>query len=260
MITFKLRYAKQWIKTSDHNNAKLLKKIWFKFHSFEVPSLPVIHSSLYLFHVVIKQLFSDVMRVIYFTPLFKSRVINCPKRLYLYGGLPVVIGSLDISMGDDIKLAAMTTLSGRSVSNVIPTLEIGNNVGISCRTSISVGRKIIIGNNVLIAGNCFLAGYPGHPIDAKSRALGLPETDEQVGDIILEDDVWLATGVKVMPGVTIGQGTIVAAGSVVTKNLPNNVLAGGVPAKVIKSLDKVVGDNVDGDNVDGDNVDGDSNV
>lgn len=245
MITFKLKYAKQWVKTSDQKWAKLLKRIWLALHLIEMPTLPVIHSALYFFHVSIKQLFANLFRVIYYTPIFKSRLINCPKRFYLYGGLPVVIGSLDISIGDDVKLAAMTTLSGRSVGDQIPSLEIGNNVGISCRTSISVGRKVVIGNNVLIAGNCFLAGYPGHPIDAKNRALGLPETDEQVGDIILEDDVWLATGVNVMSGVTIGQGTIVAAGSVVTKDLPCNVLAAGMPAKVLKSLDINEGDRHD---------------
>jgi acetyltransferase-like isoleucine patch superfamily enzyme len=242
MMTFKIRYAKQWVKTSDQKSALFLKKMWFFVKSFEVPSLPIIHSALYFLHVFIKQVFADVMRIFYYTPILKSRINNKPKRLYLYGGLPVVIGSLDITMGNNVRLAAMTTLSGRSVGNVIPKLEIGNNVGIAWRTSISVGRKVQIGNNVRIAGDCFLAGYPGHPIDAKNRALGMPDTEEQVGDIILEDDVWLATGVKVMPGVTIGRGTIVAAGSVVTKNLPSYVLAGGAPAKVVKSLDRVDGD------------------
>jgi len=130
----------------------------------------------------------------------------------------------------------MTTISGRAVGHEIPQLLIGDNVGIGWRTSISVGKSIIIGNNVRIAGDCYLAGYPGHPINAKLRALGKPEEDSQVGDIILEDDVWLATGVKVIPGVTIGRGTIVAAGSVVTKDLPSFVLAAGVPARVIKSI------------------------
>ncbi len=58
-----------------------------------------------------------------------------------------------------------------------------------------------------------------------------------MGDIILEDDVWLATGVSVMAGVRIGRGTIVAAGSVVTHDLPAGVLAGGIPAQVIHSLE-----------------------
>ncbi|SGZ12287.1 Probable maltose O-acetyltransferase [Moritella viscosa] len=94
----------------------------------------------------------------------------------------------------------------------------------------------MIEDNVRLAGQVFLAGYPGHPVDAKERAAGLPDHEHQVGDIILKRDVWLATGVRVMAGVTIGEGTIVATGSIVTSDLPPGVLAGGIPAKVIKSL------------------------
>ena len=238
MNTFNVHHAKQWAKTSDSFLAQLIKKLWFKFKAIEMPNIPVVFKLLYLVHVVLKQTMSDVLRILYYTPLLKARLKNNPKQLYLYGGLPVVIGSLDIIMGDKIRLAAMTTISGRAVGQTIPQLIIGDNVGIGWRTSISVGNTIIIGNNVRIAGDCYLAGYPGHPINAKLRALGKPDEDTQVGDIILDDDVWLATGVKVMPGVTIGRGTIVAAGSVVTKDLPSFVLAAGVPARVIKSIEE----------------------
>ena len=238
MNTFNVHHAKQWAKTSDSFLAQLIKTLWFKIKALEMPNIPVVFKLLYLVRVVLKQTVSDVLRIIYYTPLLKSRLKNNPKGLYLYGGLPVVIGSLDIIMGDKVRLAAMTTISGRAVGDNIPQLIIGDNVGIGWRTSISVGNTIILGNNVRIAGDCFLAGYPGHPINAKLRALGKPDEDSQVGDIILDDDVWLATGVKVMPGVTIGRGTIVAAGSVVTKDLPSFVLAGGVPAKVIKSIEE----------------------
>lgn len=236
MNTFNIHHAKQWAKTSDSFLAQLIKTLWLKIKVIEMPNIPLVYKLLYIIHVVLKQTISDVLRIIYYTPLLKSRLKNNPKQLYLYGGLPVVIGSLDIIMGDKVRLAAMTTISGRAVGHEIPQLLIGDNVGIGWRTSISVGKSIIIGNNVRIAGDCYLAGYPGHPINAKLRALGKPEEDSQVGDIILEDDVWLATGVKVIPGVTIGRGTIVAAGSVVTKDLPSFVLAAGVPARVIKSI------------------------
>lgn len=238
MNTFNIHHAKQWAKTSDSFLAQLIKTLWLKIKVIEMPNIPLVYKLLYIIHVVLKQTISDVLRIIYYTPLLKSRLKNNPKQLYLYGGLPVVIGSLDIIMGDKVRLAAMTTISGRAVGHEIPQLIIGDNVGIGWRTSISVGKSIIIGNNVRIAGDCYLAGYPGHPINAKLRALGKPEEDSQVGDIILEDDVWLATGVKVMPGVTIGRGTIVAAGSVVTKDLPSFVLAAGVPASVIKSIEE----------------------
>ena len=117
-----------------------------------------------------------------------------------------------------------------------PELIIGKNCGIGWQTTIAVGRTIRLGDNVRISGRAFLAGYPGHPIDAKARAAGLPDTEDQIGDIVLEDDVWLGTNATVSAGVTIGKGTIVAGGSVVTKDLPPGVLAGGVPAKVIRKL------------------------
>lgn len=66
----------------------------------------------------------------------------------------------------------------------------------------------------------------------------MPETDDQVGDIILEDDVWLATGVTVLAGVTIGEGTIVGANSTVTGDLPPMSIAAGSPAKVVRRLDE----------------------
>ncbi len=237
MISLNLNNAKQWAKTSDNFLALLIKSLWFKLKAIEVPNIPFLFKLLYLSHIVLKQTFSDVFRILYYTPIFKSRLKNNPKQLYLYGGLPVVIGSVDITMGDKVRLAAMTTISGRTVGQTPPQLTIGNNVGIAWRTSISVGNKITIGDNVRIAGDCYLAGYPGHPVNAKLRALGQPEHESQVGDITLEDDVWIATGVKIMPGVTIGRGTIVAAGSVVTKDLPTFVLAAGVPARVIKSIE-----------------------
>ena len=237
MSTFNVNNAKQWAKTSDHIFAQLIKKLWFKIKAIEMPNIPFVFKPLYFIHLVLKQTISDVMRIVYYTPLLKSRLKNNPKQLYLYGGLPVIIGSLDIVMGDKVRLAAMTTICGRTVGQSIPQLIIGDNVGIAWRTSISVATKITIGNNVRIAGDCYLAGYPGHPINAKLRAQGKPEHDSQVGEITLEHDVWLASGVKVMPGVTIGHGTIVAAGSVVTKSLPSYVLAGGIPAKIIRSIE-----------------------
>lgn len=238
MNTLNIHYFKQWAKNSDSALAKFIKALWFKIKAIEMPNIPIIFKLLYMVHLVLKQSVSDVLRIVYYTPIFKSRLVNQPKQLYLYGGLPVVIGSLDITMGDKVRLAAMTTISGRAVGSEIPQLIIGDNVGIGWRTSISVGRKVTIGDNVRIAGDCYLAGYPGHPIDAKLRAMGKPDDESQIGDIILADDVWLATGVKVMPGVSIGQGTIVAAGSVVTKDLPSYALAAGSPARVIKSIEE----------------------
>lgn len=169
--------------------------------------------------------------------MFRGRLQTAGKGLYLYGGLPYISGPVEIILGEDCRVSGQSTFSGRSCHPTPPRLIVGNNVDIGWMTTIAVGNQVVIGNNVRIAGRAFLAGYPGHPINAEARALGMPDTDEQVGDIILEDDVWLATGVSVMAGVKIGRGTVVAAGSVVTSDLPAGVVAGGIPARVIRSIE-----------------------
>ena len=90
---------------------------------------------------------------------------------------------------------------------------------------------ITIGNNVLVAPRvCFYTA--GHPIAPSVRNTGL----EFAAPITVEDDVWIGGNVTVLPGVTIGTGTIVAAGSVVTKDLPAGVIAAGNPCRVLRPI------------------------
>lgn len=231
-----LQRIKKWVKAEQHPMARGLKSLHSQMHNFEIPAFSLVFKPLRLSHLLMTNTLSAFARVLYWTPMFKTRLSSPCKRLYLFGGMPLVLGPLDISVGDNCRLSGQTTFSGRWSGSKTPQLIIGNNVGIAWQTTIAVGSKVIIGDNARIAGRGFLAGYPGHPVDPVARAKGQPDLDDQVGDIILEQDVWLGSGVTVMKGVTIGRGTIVAAGSVVTQSLPAYVLAGGVPAKVIKPL------------------------
>ncbi|MDD1783952.1 acyltransferase [Enterovibrio sp. ZSDZ35] len=231
-----IQATKQWIKTSPSPFARGLFCTLKALLNISMPAPKLIYLPLYHLVTSAGSLWANMTRVFWWTPLFKGRVQEVGKGLYLYGGLPFISGPVSISLGDQCRVSGQTTFSGRTCGNVVPTLLVGSNTDIGWQTTIAVGTTVVIGDNVRIAGRAFLAGYPGHPINAEDRAAGMPELDQQVGDIILERDVWLATGVSVMAGVTIGEGTIVAAGSVVTKDLPPFVVAGGVPAKVLRPL------------------------
>ena len=98
-----------------------------------------------------------------------------------------------------------------------------NNISIVARERIEVGENCLIGDSVTIIDSDF------HEICPTKRHAGFGPTVP----VIINDNVWLGSRVQVMKGVTIGSGTVIAAGSVVTKSLPANVVAGGVPAKVI---------------------------
>lgn len=233
-----LHSIKTWAKNDPSAFAQCIRNVHKGRRSIEVPNLIL---SLYLpvryCHKYLSGFIAEFMRLFYWTPLFKTYLHkDKAKRLNLFGGMPLVIGALKINCGSDCRISGQTTFSGRWSGRKAPELIIGNNVGIGWQTTIAVGQKIYLGDNVRIAGRSIIAGYPGHPVNAQDRAAGLPDLDSQVGDVIIERDVWLGTGVYVMSGVTIGAETIVAAGSIVTKDLPAGVLAAGNPAKVIKKL------------------------
>jgi acetyltransferase-like isoleucine patch superfamily enzyme len=228
---------RQWVKARQHPSADLAYRIAFGMRRFSIPTLPVVHRALYAMHIGVRNLFQLLSRVFWHTPLFQSRLSRPAPGLFLYGGMPLVLGPVQMSFGADCRVSGQTTISGRTSGADLPHLAVGKNCDIGWQTTIAVGRKVQIGDNVRIAGRALLAGYPGHPVDALARARGDADTQDQIGDIVLESDVWLATGVTVLAGVRIGRGTIVGAGSVVTHDLPSGVLAAGVPARVLRTIE-----------------------
>lgn len=110
-------------------------------------------------------------------------------------------------------------------------IEIGENFYTNHNCVILDGAKVTFGDNVFIAPDC---GFytAGHPIDAERRNAGL----EYAYPITVGDNVWIGGGVKVMPGVTIGSNVVIGSGSVVTKDIPDNVVAVGNPCRVIRAI------------------------
>lgn len=111
-------------------------------------------------------------------------------------------------------------------------IHIGDNFFANYNFVVLDAAEVRIGNNVFIAPNVGLY-TAGHPLDENSRNEGI----EYAKPIIIEDNVWIGAGVSVCPGVTIGRGAVIAAGSTVTKDVPPYTLVGGVPAKFIKAIE-----------------------
>jgi acetyltransferase-like isoleucine patch superfamily enzyme len=230
---------RNWIKDRNTPLAKFLYDMAMKIRYFTLPPIPFLHSAIYYLTVGVRNIWSNFLRIFWYTPIFQSRLENPVARLFLYGGVPLIMGGVKIRIGENCRIGGGNlSISGRSYGEKEPELTVGDNCDLGWGSVFMVGRRIVIGDNVRIAANAFFAGYCGHPVDAAARARGEGDREEQIGDIILEDDVWLGTGVTVLRGVTIGRGTIVGASSVVTKSLPPFVLAAGNPARVIRSLDE----------------------
>ncbi|MDE6298903.1 MAG: sugar O-acetyltransferase [Muribaculaceae bacterium] len=110
-------------------------------------------------------------------------------------------------------------------------IEVGDNFFANYNFVVLDGAKVKIGDNVFIAPNVGLH-TAGHPLEAAPRNEGL----EYARPIVIEDDVWIGAGVQVCPGVHIGRGAVIAAGSVVTKDVASKTVVGGVPARFIKDI------------------------
>jgi acetyltransferase-like isoleucine patch superfamily enzyme len=109
-------------------------------------------------------------------------------------------------------------------------ISVGKNVFINSGCCFQDQGGITIGDGVLIGHKVVLATL-NHDIDPRKRSTIHP------APIVIGKNVWIGANATVVPGVTIGEGAVIAAGAVVTKDVPANVIVGGIPAKIIKQIE-----------------------
>ena len=110
-------------------------------------------------------------------------------------------------------------------------IHIGNNFYANFNLVLVDDIEIFIGNNVMIAPNVTIT-VTGHPIHPTLRKKG----DQFSFPVKIEDDVWIGSNVVILPGITIGRNSVIGAGSIVTKDIPSNVVAVGNPCTVLREI------------------------
>ncbi len=158
--------------------------------------------------------------------------------LILYYGILIYLPSRNITnIGVTLRLFIIKKLFNHCGNNVNiakgQNISIGENSGIGENSYIVAMDKVTIGDNVMIGPELMLlTGNHGYEDETKLLI------DQKIitKPIEIGNDVWIAARVIILPGVNVGNRVIIAAGSVVTKNIPSNVIVGGNPAKIIKTL------------------------
>lgn len=195
----------------------------------EIPVIPVFHSLLWHERKVRAAFFTGLIRIFYCTPVFKSRCNKVGKGLYLLGGIPTVYGHLTLNVGDNVTIHGASVFSAAKVFSD-PTLTIGNNTHLGYNVGITVGCNVEIGNDVLIGNSVSIVTYDGH--SAKPELRHLPAPKESSKPIVIKNNVWIGARSTILKGVTIGEGSVIATGSVVTSKVPPNSFVIGNPARV----------------------------
>ncbi|MFA7316524.1 MAG: acyltransferase [Sulfuricella sp.] len=155
-------------------------------------------------------------------------------------GLPIVSvhPKSKIVVGDNLTLRSISRGNAIGVNHPVilrtlaagAVLQLGNRIGMS-GGAICAQQSIVIGDDVLIGANVVIADNDFHPLSYESRKNG--NDDIVAKSIVIERGVWIGADVYICKGVTIGEKSVIGAKSVVTKSIPSNCIAAGIPAKVV---------------------------
>lgn len=135
------------------------------------------------------------------------------------------------ALGKNCKLLCWDHYNGKKLEKE-PSICIGENFNATEGLIIQCANRVFIGNNVLFATNIFIIDY-NHGMNPNSISYRDNPLEISSG-VCIENDVWVGSNVTILPGVTIGKKAIIAAGAIVTHNVPAYCIVGGNPAKIIK--------------------------
>ncbi len=148
--------------------------------------------------------------------------------------LPYIQGEGRIMIGDRVRLSGKSSITfGRPIGNEPCEFQIGDGTFIGHNCGFNVASRISIGRHCLFSTGVHCYDLDGHPVDADARRTGMPTPPELIRPIMIDDDVWVGNGAIILKGVHIGARAIVGARSVVTKDVPADVIVAGNPAREI---------------------------
>lgn len=173
-----------------------------------------------------------VAKLLYREPMFRYRCARVGRRLNLEGAPPLIGGNGTIVVGDDVQIGSPCTWNVESGGELI----IGDRVSLNYRGIISVAKSVRIGDDTMIAGDVAIFDNTNHPVSPRARLSGGALTDREVGPVVIGRNVWVGICCIIMRGVTIGDNSVIAAGSVVTRSVAPNTLVAGNPAVPIRTL------------------------
>ncbi|MEL7449137.1 MAG: acyltransferase [Pseudomonadota bacterium] len=185
--------------------------------------------------------------------LFPGLLKRCGRKV-VFGSDVILRCPRTIALGDKVVVSDGAVVDGRSTADVglsigdrtivgqkalvlckEGTMRIGADTGIGANSGLyAVGTNVLeIGDNCLIGPYCYFGGTRYH-FDRTDIPMRLQGNDLR-GGIRVGNDCWFGAGVKVMDGITIGEGAIIASGAVVTKDVPAYAVVGGVPARILRN-------------------------
>jgi acetyltransferase-like isoleucine patch superfamily enzyme len=205
--------------------------IAFRSSSLPVPDfLKGVLRSVYETHYLIRDLIRNLLSFFYSGPLFRSRCETAGKGLHVWL-MPHVVGPVKVYVGDDVKIFGHVGIM--SSSRYAPRLVIGDGVNLGHNVSITVNKEVVIEERCNIASGVRIVDSDAHPRNTEDRIKGMPPPPDEVKPVRICKWAWLSADCMIMKGVTVGEGAVVGAGSIVVVDVPPYSIVMGNPARVV---------------------------
>jgi acetyltransferase-like isoleucine patch superfamily enzyme len=195
----------------------------------------VVRPALWVF-VTLRTAYYFCMRVFICEPIFKAYCTKYGKNLHTGCFIHWVNGKGKIILGDNVTIDGKCGFSFAARFSDSPTLEIGDDSGIGHGCSFTIGKRITIGRNCTLSGDIEIIDSNAHDTDPTTRWAKRPPQTGDVRPVTIGDGVWIGRKCLIFPGVKIGDGSVIAAGSVVRSHVPAFSVVAGNPAKVMFRL------------------------
>ncbi len=228
-----------FLATSDHPVARVVRRARRAVLTFTLPAPRAVVRPLLATFLGLRHVYYFAKRVFVCEPLFKAYCTQYGRGVRTGTYIHWVQGTGRIILGDGVLVDGKCSFTFAARYSPDPTLEVGDNTVLSHDCSFAVGRRITIGRHCLIANGVWMADTSGHPTDPADRLAGLPPPAEKVRPITVGDNVWIGSRCVILPGTTIGEGSVISASSVVRGEIPPYTLVAGNPARPVSSLKEI---------------------
>lgn len=199
------------------------------------------HCCSYILSLALLNAFTDVLNHFY-TGLRKRYFKQWGNNSVMKFSADKLVGLDKISVGENCVLGRNIRLTAWSrFGNQVftPTISFGNGCVIGCNAHITAINCIVLGNKVLTGRNILITDNAHGDNNSEDKVLyPMDRPLISKGCVVIEDNVWLGDNVCVLPGVTIGKGSVIGANTVVTHSIPPYSIAVGTPAKIVLKDDK----------------------
>jgi acetyltransferase-like isoleucine patch superfamily enzyme len=233
--------VRRYVASSDSGWARQARALRRGVRGFTLPVPHAVARALLAVFVALRACWHFFLRVFICEPLFKAYCTSYGRGVRTDIYVHWVQGRGDLIVGDDVLVDGKSSFNfaSRAIGGAPgerPRLTIGSHTGLGHGCTITVARRVTIGDHCRIAAGTWIFDSSGHPADPVRRQAGEPPNADDIKPVTIQDNVWIGGRSIIFPGVTVGEGSIVSAGAVVTMDVPPYTVVAGNPARRIGAL------------------------